>query len=241
MTRRGGGLQRTGKLSAERVCAHVAGRVKTKETQLDKLGSRQGTLQRQQAAAGHKAKQQAEIGALLHAIDLQQLEIENAQHLETIDERSRELLSLKVKVATATKVLTAAKKAIAEKDAEFRQISAEIAARASLIAKVDKEADGVNAERDGALEQNQKLQAQLSEFVVPSVLDYVKNKATLKQARAAVATWQRKVEVAEMDHSRYRQRWQAACQQTSLANSAKIAAAVAEAAWQPPGLDARRA
>ena len=66
-------------------------------------------------------------------------------------------------------------------------------------------------------------------------MDYVTNKATLKQVRAAVATWERKVEVAEMDHSRWKQRWQAACSQSSRAHSTKIATQVASAAWQLPG------
>jgi hypothetical protein len=107
-----------------------------KETQLDKMRKQGDTLRHQQAVVGDKVRQQADIGGLLHAIDLQQLEIENAQHLELITEKSRELLGLKVKVASATKVLNTTKKTIAEKEAEFKQVSAEIATRQNLLDKV---------------------------------------------------------------------------------------------------------
>ncbi len=212
----------------------MAARVQTKTTQIDKLKQREATLRRTQSVVAAKARQQADVGSLLHAIDLQQLEIENKQHLDSIDERSRELLALKVKVASATKVLNAAKKTIAEKDAAFTAITAEIHSRQTLLDKVAKESEVAETERAAAQAQNARLQAQLAEYVVPSVMDYVANKATLKDLRGAVATWQRKVEVGEMDHTRFRQRWQTLVQEKSMAHSAKIAAAVATAAWQTP-------
>ena len=46
------------------------------------------------------------MGEILHEVDYQQLKIENAQHLEKIDEKNQELLRLKLIAANSLQVLT---------------------------------------------------------------------------------------------------------------------------------------
>jgi len=54
-------------------------------------------------------KQKEEMGEVLHAIDFDQLKIENAQYLAKIEERNAELLKLKVTAGKALQSLNISK------------------------------------------------------------------------------------------------------------------------------------
>ena len=56
-------------------------------------------------------------------------------------------------------------------------------------------------ERAKAEKINRKLRQQLGDFCVPDVMEYVGEKADLYEAQKKVKSWERKVEIAEVNKS----------------------------------------
>lgn len=62
---------------------------------IEKIRLKNATLKAQKAKLSLQLKQKEEMGEVFHAIDFDQLTIENAQYQQKIDDRNTELLKLK--------------------------------------------------------------------------------------------------------------------------------------------------
>ena len=67
-------------------------------------------------------KQKEELGEVLHAIDFEQLKIENAQYLTKIEDRNTELMKLKIMAGKTLQKWANRKVKKKEKNLEIRKI-----------------------------------------------------------------------------------------------------------------------
>lgn len=147
------------------------------------------------------------MGEVLHAIDFDQLQIENKQYLDKIEERNQDLLRLKLTAGNTLQVLNNYKGKLSMVTLESDRLQAEISQRDDMLAKIAAETKVVEEDRSKALHCNKKLRKQLEDFRVPEVLDYVSEKAEQQHLTKTVKTWERKVEIAEMALRKQKKVW----------------------------------
>nr|XP_019791299.1 coiled-coil domain-containing protein 113 isoform X3 [Tursiops truncatus] len=83
----------------------------------------------------------------------------------------------------------------------------ELLLRKELLEKVEKETLQVEEDQAKAMALNKQLRKQLSEFRVPQVMMYVREKIRNSDLEKAIGMWERKVEIAEMSLKGYRKAW----------------------------------
>jgi hypothetical protein len=148
--------------------------------------------------------QKEEMGEVLHAIDFDQLQIENKQYLIKIEERNAELLKLKQTAGSTTLTLNAYKKKLSVLTEECSKLLREIRSRQDLLQRLTDEHQSVERERMKALKQNQLLNNQIAQYSVPAVMDYVMVKASQHDLESQVKGLQRKIEITSLQTNRYR-------------------------------------
>ena len=76
-----------------------------KEAIIEKIRLKNATLKVQKNKLHLQLKQKEEMGEVLHAIDFDQLQIENKQYLAKIEERNTELIKLKISAGNTIQTL----------------------------------------------------------------------------------------------------------------------------------------
>ncbi|PVD21431.1 hypothetical protein C0Q70_19604 [Pomacea canaliculata] len=198
---------RTSKVIAEKVLRYFDDRLKGRDSLIEKLRLKNATFKVQKKKLILQLKQKEEMGEVLHEVDFNQLKIENQQYLERIDERNQDLLRLKLMAGNTLQVLNSYKKKLNTATMESERLASEITARNDLLSKIDAETDFVEDERAKAEKINRSLRQQLNDYRVPSVMEYVQEKASLYELRKKVKSWERKVEIAEMALATYKKTW----------------------------------
>ncbi|KAJ3290327.1 hypothetical protein HK104_006846, partial [Borealophlyctis nickersoniae] len=204
---------RTGKIIAERVLRYFEEKIRAKDAIIEKVRLKNATLKVQKNKLHLQLKQKEEMGEVLHAIDFDQLQIENKQYLAKIEERNAELLKLKMTAGNTVQILNFYKKKLQNLTQESEKLRFEINQREELLAKLTAEAKIVAVEHEKAESLNTKIRSQMEEFRVPHVMDYVSVKAQQNELQRKLKSWERKVEIAVMQAQRVRKIWHQMCLQ----------------------------
>uniref|UniRef100_S4RTK1 Cilia- and flagella-associated protein 263 n=1 Tax=Petromyzon marinus TaxID=7757 RepID=S4RTK1_PETMA len=199
-----GGLAR---LPADKILHYMEDRIRARDTLIEKLRLRNGSLKIQNKKMLLQLQQKEEMGEALHEVDFSQLQIENNQFVEKIDERNQDMLRLKLTAASTLQVLNSYKKKLNLLMEEARAMERDIASRQEMLKSIDVETVAVEEERMKAERLNRQLRAQLSEFRVPPVMEYVQHKAQLLDLQNEVCSWERKVEIAKMQLKAHNSTW----------------------------------
>lgn len=83
--------------------------------------------------------QQEETGDILSEVDFNQLKIENLQYMEKIEERSQDLIHLKLMTSYVLRVLNSYRQKLNALLSESRRLKLDIASRQELICRIDNE------------------------------------------------------------------------------------------------------
>ncbi|KAJ3071957.1 hypothetical protein HDU98_004522 [Podochytrium sp. JEL0797] len=195
--------QRTGKVVLERVLRYFDDKIRGKEAIVEKVRLKNATLKVQKNKLHLQLKQKEEMGEVLHAIDFDQLQIENKQYLAKIEDRNAELLKLKMTAGNTVQILNFYKKKLQSLTGESQKLKSEIDQRTDFLAKLNTEATLVAEDTKKAVNVNEKLKEKMEEFKVPHVMEYVHIKAEQHELIKKVKSWERKVEIASMQAQRY--------------------------------------
>ncbi|KAF4010743.1 hypothetical protein G4228_002530 [Cervus hanglu yarkandensis] len=166
-------------------------------------------------------RRKEEVGEALHDVDFQQLKIENAQFLETIEARNQELIQMKLASGNTLQILNAYKRSSLLKISRVvilqsklhhamemsLTLTKEFLLRKELLEKIEKETLQAEEDRAKALALNRQLRKQLSEFRAPQVMMYIREKIRNGDLEKTIRVWERKVEIAEMSLKGYRKAW----------------------------------
>jgi hypothetical protein len=189
----------TGKVPSERVVKFFEDSMRAKEALIDKLrfknAALKGALRKLEVDLANKE----EAGDVLHYIDFHQLQIENAQHLAKIEEKNGELLRLKLTTGNTVSSLNQLKGRLSDLTRDSARLRHDIKARTALLAKlhVDNEDIAALVERQSAAAARLTIAARGAEDM-PTTLDYVDLCRTQAAIEHEIASWGRKVEIADL-------------------------------------------
>ena len=163
-------------------------------------------------------RQKEEMGEVLHQVDFEQLKIERDQDLEKIKELYEELVKYKLAAGNANQVLSTYKRKLNTCTQESEQLKEEMQQREDILEKLRAEFVVAEHDKDDANEITISLRQKLSDYKVPEVMDYVKQLASLEELQRIVGSWERKVEIAEMNLKANRSQWKRLQMQTQMKN-----------------------
>lgn len=192
---------------AERIIRTFEDRLRAKEALIEKLRLKNATQKTQMKKLLLQLKQKEEMGEVLHAVDFNQLKIENQQYMEKIEERNTDLLRLKQDASKTMQLLNIIKKRLQELMLESNRLKSEIQMQKDLCARIDAEYKQVVEDKTGVEKMNKSLKEYLSDYQVPEVMEFVKEKANVTELHRIVKSWERKVEIAEMGYKSCLKKW----------------------------------
>ncbi|KAM9121967.1 cilia- and flagella-associated protein 263 [Pangshura tecta] len=184
-------------IASEKVLRYLEEKNHYRDAMKEKLRLKNDSLKVQKKKLQLQLKQKEEMGEALHEVDFQQLKIENAQFLEKIDERNRDLLQLKLTAGNTLQILNSYKRKLQNATAASARLMKEISQRKEALEKMERETILVEEERAKAESVNKRLWQQLSDYRVPPVLKYVNQKMAICDLENNIKIWERKVEIAE--------------------------------------------
>ncbi|XP_075796600.1 cilia- and flagella-associated protein 263 isoform X2 [Pelodiscus sinensis] len=185
-------------VASEKVLRYLEEKNHNRDSMKEKLRLKNDSLKVQKKKLQLQLKQKEEMGEALHEVDFQQLKIENAQFLEKIDERNRDLLQLKLTAGNTLQILNSYKRKLQNATAAAARLMKDISQRKELLEKMERETTLVEEERATAERVNKQLRQQLSDYRVPPVLKYVTQKMAMFELENSIKIWERKVEIAEL-------------------------------------------
>jgi|UniRef100_A0A7S4LA27 chromosome segregation ATPase len=185
------------KLDAEKIIRYLDERLKLKDTHVSKLKLKSQALKAQIAKYEHQLKQREDMGEVLHAIDFDQLKIENQQFLERIEQKNKELVKLKLTTGNTVQTMNALTEKLNKFSTEQTWLKKEIKQREEHLQKLMEDISLVQQEKEAAEKKNTQLRLQHEAVKVPKVEDYIQQKAEMYELEKAAANWKRKVEIAE--------------------------------------------
>ncbi|XP_028626303.1 coiled-coil domain-containing protein 113 isoform X2 [Grammomys surdaster] len=194
-------------LATQKVMKYIEDMNRRRDSMKDKLCLKNVSLKVQRKKMLLQLRQKEEVGEALHDVDFQQLKIENAQFLETIEARNQELIQLKLASGNTLQVLNSYKNKLHRAMEVYINLDKEILLRNELLGKIEKETIQAEEDRAKAHILNNKLRKQLAEFRAPQVMMYVKEKILNGELEKTIKMWERKVEIAEMSLKGYRKAW----------------------------------
>jgi DNA repair exonuclease SbcCD ATPase subunit len=204
---------RSGKTAADKVMRFLEEKMREKDSLIDKLTLKNTALQSQTNKQQGLLQQKEEMGEVLHVIDFDQLKIENQQYNEKIEERNNELLKLKLTTGNIVQVLNTSKKRLAALTTESVWLRKSMDEREDQLGKIKEELKRLGSECAKAKQLNEKLITQLKQSRTPHVMEYISQKAAVHDLKTGIQTFERKVEIAEMEERRYRLRVNKALEQ----------------------------
>ncbi|XP_008573201.1 PREDICTED: coiled-coil domain-containing protein 113 isoform X1 [Galeopterus variegatus] len=194
-------------LATQKVMKYIEDMNRRRDNMKDKLRLKNVSLKVQRKKILSQLRQKEELGEALHEVDFQQLKIENAQFLETIEARNQELIQLKLASGNTLQVLNTYKSKLHRAMELSINLDKEILVRNELLEKIERETLQAEEDRAKAEAWNKKLRKQLAEFRAPQVMVYLREKILNGDLEKSIRMWERKVEIAEMSLKGYRKAW----------------------------------
>nr|XP_036881333.1 coiled-coil domain-containing protein 113 [Manis javanica] len=194
-------------LATEKLMKYIEDMNRQRDNMKDKLRLKNVSLKVQRKKMLLQLRQKEEVGEALHEVDFQQLKIENAQFLDTIEARNQELIQLKLVSGNTLQVLNTYKSKLQRATEMSINLDKEILLRNELLEKIERETLQAEEDRAKAEALNKKLRKQLAEFRAPQVMVYVREKILHGDLEKTIKVWERKVEIAEMSLKGYRKAW----------------------------------
>ncbi|XP_038168833.1 coiled-coil domain-containing protein 113 isoform X2 [Arvicola amphibius] len=126
-------------LATQKVMKYIEDMNRRRDNMKDKLCLKNVSLKVQKKKMLLQLRQKEEVGEALHDVDFQQLKIENAQFLETIEARNQELIQLKLASGNTLQVLNIYKNKLHRAMEIYNSLDKEILQRNELLGKIEKE------------------------------------------------------------------------------------------------------
>lgn len=209
------------KIITEKFFKYFDDRIKDRDTLIEKLKLKNSSMRKKKTKLLNELREKEELGEVLHEVDFKQLKIENKQYIEKIDEKNAEMIKLKKMVGIVTQTLNYRKTQLNQYSKEYDTILNEIKTRVSILGKLTNETEIVEKEHAKEENKNRKLRAQLENYKVPDITDYVSAEDCLYNLQKEVKVWERKCEIAEMALKINKQTWMQMKAQNNLANLPK--------------------
>ncbi|CAG9316846.1 unnamed protein product [Blepharisma stoltei] len=194
---------RTGKIVAERLIKYIEEKLRQKDMLIEKFQLQNQQLDRNIKKEKAKIAKKEQASDDLQFIDFHQLQIENKKLVRDIDDRNKQLLSLKVTSGKCTLRLTNVKETLQREEKKLEMLKQEITDADSQIKVNTKSIQKVKKTVKFIGEKQRKLQLQKNDLdSLPSVSDYIDLKGEEDKLLLQVKTLERKIAIAKPNYEK---------------------------------------
>lgn len=187
----------TQRIPAEKFIRYMEDWLKSATLNLEKLRLRTASLKVHYKKVCQTLLQRQELGENVHAVDFDQLEIENKHFITKIDQKNTHLLELKKMNGGANLVLSKHKKYLHGQQQECNNLKAKMGEHEKQKDEIERECQAVEEEGEKAEERLGFIKNLKNSYTVPDVMDYIKIKRELIDVRKGVKVWQRRKKIQE--------------------------------------------
>ncbi|XP_015596618.1 coiled-coil domain-containing protein 113 [Cephus cinctus] len=173
----------TGKIPAERFMRFMEEWFKAADSMIEKLRLKSSNLIMQIKKAKQELIQREELGKTLHAIDFEQLAIQNQDYVKKIEEKNRYLLEMKKITGRYSLELTNRKQKLKDQFFTVTQIRRGISQKQNQIEKLESLQKTTEHEVNEASKQLAVIIQLIDEYTAPDVLEFVKIQAELREMK----------------------------------------------------------
>ena len=189
---------RTGKIIAEKLIKYIEERIRLKDTIIQKNEENNEKLKKSINKEKLKIQKKEQANDDLQFIDFHQLQIENKKLVRDIDEKNKQLLSLKVNAGTNTQNLTHTKDELNQEEKQLKSLIEQIDESTKNIETNEKMIGKVKKMTLAIERKNRKFKIQKYESDnLPSVSDYIDLKNEEASLLKKLSTLQRKIQIAQ--------------------------------------------
>ncbi|CBH12542.1 hypothetical protein, conserved [Trypanosoma brucei gambiense DAL972] len=187
----------TGTASADDLLRYMNNRHGAQGKYLDKLNAQCAAAERSILQHQRNLKQRRAAGEAFHAIDFEQLRIENQKFVERIERKNLELVELKGTSTRTVQTLNNLMDTLNGLTSEQSRLRKDYKNRCEYLARLKREMVSVAQEAKVAEQKNTAIKLRHEAVRVPKIENYMAQKAEEYELRKAQRNWQRKVEIAE--------------------------------------------
>lgn len=188
----------TQRIPAEKFIRYMQDWLKSATLNIEKLRLRTASLKVHFKKVSQTLVQRQELGENVHAVDFDQLEIENKHFLEKIEQKHHHLIELKKMNGGANLVLSKHKKYLQKQLQEYNNLKTKFGEHEKLMAEIEKECDTVAEEADKAKNRLEYITKLKNTYTVPDVMEYIKIKKDLSEYRKNVKVWHRRKKIQDI-------------------------------------------
>lgn len=188
----------TQRIPAEKFIRYMDEWLRSAQFQIEKLRLRIATLKGQYNKVSHQLIQRQELGENVHAVDFDQLEIENKHFKDKIEQKNTHLIELKKMNGGANLVLSTHKKTLQKLQEDCTRLKEEIEAKNKEITFTEKVCEQADDELKTEIEKYENCKKLKSRYVVPDVMEYVKLKVRLEELRKNIKVWIRRKKIQDI-------------------------------------------
>lgn len=172
--------------------------LKSATLNIEKLRLRTASLKVHYKKVSQTLIQRQELGENVHAVDFDQLEIENKHFLQKIEQKNLHSIELKKMNGGANLVLSRNKKYLQKQMKEHNDLKDKLAEHQKLIEDIEKECEIVEKEAGRATERLEYIKKLNNSYTVPEVMEYINIKTELNEYRNEVKVWQRRKKIQDI-------------------------------------------
>lgn len=191
-----------GQVNADSLLRYLIDKSKIDAGNLDSLMLRTQVARRELAQAKAKQQRTEDLEGSITMVDFEQIGIINQQYSQKVKEGNVKLLAEKTKVMHSTHQLNELRDTLRDLQQEIDKLTKATNSINRLRAKLEKEHGHVAKEVRQAKAVNTKLRTQLERFQVPSVLEYIQEKADVQKTKQSLHSWSRRVDISEQELSK---------------------------------------
>jgi len=192
-----GKMEKGKRPSADKYTRFCTERLTTSERQVGKLKLKRQAMKDQQQKVNLSLKQKEETGDTLLAVDFQQLQIENAQFLERIDIKNKELIHAKLKAGKAQASLQKQRKGLQDGLTKQKYLTEQIATQQTEADRLVQEIELTHKDVSEGKGQINGIKEERERFSVPGIFPYIAQAGEHAQLEHEIAQWKRKVQIQE--------------------------------------------
>ncbi|CAG9822050.1 unnamed protein product [Phaedon cochleariae] len=188
----------TQRIPAEKFLRYMEDWLKSAQFNIEKLRLRTASLKVQYKKVSATLIQRQELGENVHAVDFDQLQIENKHFLEKIDQKQTHLIELKRMNGGANLVLSKHKKYLQKQQEDYNKLKDSVSQQEKEIEDLEKEYEKVELELDRAKDKFEYYKNLKGTYKVPDVMEYVNLKNELSELKKSIKIWQRRKKIQDI-------------------------------------------
>ncbi|KAG5867069.1 hypothetical protein JTB14_032281 [Gonioctena quinquepunctata] len=188
----------TQRIPAEKFIKYMEDWLKSATLNIEKLRLRTASLRIQYKKISGILIQRQELRENVHAVDFDQLEIENKHFLEKIEQKHLHLIEMKRMNGGANLVLSKHKKYLQVQQEDYNKLKDAVGEKEKEIDVLEKEYDEVGDELEKAQERYEYYRDMRSTYRVPDVMEYVNLKNELYGLNKNIKVLQRRKKIQDI-------------------------------------------